>query len=575
MTKVFDRPQDFAATALSGFCAAHAGRVRPIASGALRAAPGAAGKVALVVGGGSGHYPAFLGYVGPGMADAAVAGDVFASPSTSAVTGVARAAQRGGGVILGFGNYAGDVLNFGAAAERLRAEGIDARILAVTDDVASARADERGRRRGVAGDLLVFKMVGAAAEAGMDLDAVMAVAARANAATLSFGVAFDGCTLPGQGAPLFTVAPGEVALGLGIHGEPGISSQPMQTAAELARLLLQPLLAERPAGHAGKVAAVLNGLGRTKYEELYVLWHHLSALLAEAGLQVIEPEVGEFVTSLDMAGCSLSLTWLDDELEALWRAPADSPAFRKGHVAPQASDAAVIPLSQPAAAPLVQGSPAAQRAGRCIAGLMRQLAEALAGAEEELGRIDAQAGDGDHGQGMARGSEAAAQAAAAAAQAGAGAGTVLALAGDAWADRAGGTSGALWGVALRAWGQVLTDQEAPSAQTVASGAEAALAAVVRLGGAQPGDKTLVDALVPFARTLAARVAAGDSLPGAWDRAAVAATEAAEATAQLSPRLGRARPLAERSLGHPDAGAISLALCARTVGAAIQHDSQPA
>lgn len=575
MTKVFDRPQDFAATALAGFCAAHAGRVRPIASGAVRVAPGAAGKVALVVGGGSGHYPAFLGYVGPGMADAAVAGDVFASPSTSAVTGVARAAQRGGGVILGFGNYAGDVLNFGAAAERLRAEGIDARILAVADDVASARIDERGRRRGVAGDLLVFKMVGAAAEAGMDLDAVMAVAARANAATLSFGVAFDGCTLPGQGAPLFTVAPGEVALGLGIHGEPGISSQPMQTAAELARLLLQPLLAERPAGHAGKVAAVLNGLGRTKYEELYVLWHHLSGLLAEAGLQVIEPEVGEFVTSLDMAGCSLSLTWLDDELEALWRAPADSPAFRKGRVAPQAPDAAVIPASQPADAPLVQGSPAAQRAGQCIAGLMRQLAETLAGAEAELGRIDAQAGDGDHGQGMARGSAAAAQAAAAAAQAGAGAGTVLALAGDAWADRAGGTSGALWGVALRAWGQVLADQDAPSAQAVASGAEAALSAVVRLGGAQPGDKTLVDALVPFAHTLTARVAAGDSLPGAWDRAAVAATEAAEATARLLPRLGRARPLAERSLGHPDAGAISLALCARAVGAAIQHDSQPA
>jgi dihydroxyacetone kinase len=578
MTKVFDQPQDFAAAALAGFCAAHADRVRPLASGAMRAVPAAAGKVALVVGGGSGHYPAFLGYVGAGLADAAVAGDVFASPSTSAVAGVARLAHRGGGVILGFGNYAGDVLNFGAAAERLRAEGIDTRILAVTDDVASAGADDRSRRRGVAGDLLVFKITGAAAEAGLDLDAVAAVGARANAATVSFGVAFDGCTLPGQGAPLFAVAPGEVALGLGIHGEPGISSQPVRTAAELARLLLQPLLAERPAGHSGRVAAVMNGLGRTKYEELYLLWHHLSRLLAEAGLEVVEPEVGEFVTSLDMAGCSLSLTWLDDELEAFWRAPADSPAFRKGFLPPQPRTAEAGGIAERTArteASLPLGSAVSQRAGQCIAGLMQELALILTEAEAELGLIDAQAGDGDHGQGMARGSGAAAQAAKVAAQAGAGAGTVLALAGDAWADRAGGTSGAIWGVALRAWGQVLADRDALTPARVAEGATAALAAVVRLGGAQPGDKTLVDALTPFARTLAARVSAGDTLPDAWAHAARAATEAAEATAQLRPRLGRARPLAERSLGHPDAGAISLALCARTVGAVVRREVLPA
>ncbi|KJZ31376.1 dihydroxyacetone kinase, partial [Paracoccus sp. S4493] len=221
MTKIVDRPEDFAATALAGFCAAHADRVIPVPHGALRAHAGAPGKVALVVGGGSGHYPAFLGYVGPGLADGAVAGDVFASPSTSAVVGVARAVDLGGGVILGFGNYAGDVLNFGAAAERLRAEGIDARILAVTDDVASAPATDAARRRGVAGDLLVFKIAGAAAEAGLDLDAVMDLAGRANARTVSFGLAFDGCTLPGQAAPLFTVPEGQVALGLGIHGEPG------------------------------------------------------------------------------------------------------------------------------------------------------------------------------------------------------------------------------------------------------------------------------------------------------------------------------------------------------------------
>ncbi len=564
MTQVFDKPEDFADAALRGFCAANADRVSHVAHGAVRAVPGAKGKVALLVGGGSGHYPAFLGYVGAGLADAAVAGDVFASPSTSWIQGVAKAANRGGGVILGYGNYAGDVLNFGAAAERLRGDGIDARLLAVTDDVASAKADERAKRRGVAGDLVVFKVIGAAAEAGLDLDAVMAVADKVNASTVSFGLAFDGCTLPGKADPLFTVDAGQVAMGLGIHGEPGIRTEPMMPAADLARALLTPLLAERPAGHDGRVAVVLNGLGRTKYEELFVLWHHLTGMLQAEGLTPVQPEVGEFVTSLDMAGCSLTLTWLDDQLEELWRAPADAPAFRKGTVAPSAAGEAIEAVAE-IAQTIAQGTPASQKSGRCVAALMQQMADALAEAEEELGLIDAQAGDGDHGQGMARGSAAAASAAADAAAAGAGAGTVLSLAGDAWADRAGGTSGAIWGVLLRAWGQVLGDETAPDAQTVARGAQAAHAAVVRLGGAQVGDKTLVDALVPFVDTLAAQAGAGDALTAAWDSAAAQSKQAADATANLVPRLGRARPLAERSMGHPDAGAISLALCAHVVG----------
>ncbi|QXI64946.1 D-erythrulose kinase [Paracoccus marcusii] len=566
MTKIVDRPEDFAATALAGFCAAHADRIIPVPHGALRAHAGAPGKVALVVGGGSGHYPAFLGYVGPGLADGAVAGDVFASPSTSAVAGVARAADLGGGVILGFGNYAGDVLNFGAAAERLRAEGIDARILAVTDDVASAPATDAARRRGVAGDLLVFKIAGAAAEAGLDLDAVMDLAGRANARTVSFGLAFDGCTLPGQAAPLFTVPEGQVALGLGIHGEPGIAAQAILPAADLARMLLKPLLAERPQGHDGRVAVVLNGLGRTKYEELFVLWQHLTGLMTDAGLTVIDPEVGEFVTSLDMEGCSLSILWLDDALADLWHAPADAPAFRKGTVAAQG--ARQVAREGAAIAAVPRGEPASAAQAGCVADIVARLAQALAEAEAELGRIDAIAGDGDHGQGMARGSAAAAVAARDAAAQGAGAGTVLSLAGDAWADRAGGTSGALWGVALRAWGQALGDTDVPDAARVAAGARAGIGAVTRLGGARPGDKTLVDAFAPFVDTLQGQVAQGAALATAWEAAASAATAAADATADLTPRLGRARLLAERSIGHPDAGAISLALCARVVAGAL-------
>lgn len=569
MTHIHDAPEDFAAHALSGFCAAYPNHVAPVAHGAVRAAPAAEGKVALVVGGGSGHYPAFLGYVGTGLADAAVAGDVFASPSTAWVTGVGRVAHRGGGVILGFGNYAGDVLNFGAAAERLRAEGIDTCVLPVTDDVASAPVADRARRRGVAGDLAVFKITGAAAEAGLDLGTVMEVANRANAATVSFGVAFAGCTLPGKSEPLFHVEPGQMALGLGIHGEPGISQHDLMPAADLAALLLQPLLAERPEEHSGRVAVILNGLGATKYEELFVLWHHLAGLLADAGLSVVAPLVGEFVTSLGMAGCSLTLTWLDDDLEGYWCAPTDTPVLCRSNVTEVARVASPSPTSHGGLV-IVPGSVASQQTGACIAGLIDNLAQSLAEAEDELGRIDAQAGDGDHGQGMARGSAAASIAAHEAVAAGAGAATVLSLAGDAWADRAGGTSGALWGVALRAWGQALSDRDRPDPAAIARGAQTALEAITRLGGAKVGDKTLVDALVPFVDTLMARVSAGDALVAAWTVAALEATTAARDTAQLVPKLGRARPLAERSVGHPDAGAISLALCARVIGESLSR-----
>ncbi|MBW4025102.1 MAG: dihydroxyacetone kinase family protein [Proteobacteria bacterium] len=564
MTHLLDAADSFAATSLKGFCDIHARLVRPTPGGVLRAAATPAGKVALVIGGGSGHYPAFAGYVGPGFADAAVAGDVFASPSTRLVHDVAARAHRGGGILLGFGNYAGDVLNFGAAAERLRSEGVDVRVLAVTDDVASATAAEMARRRGVAGDVPVFKIAGAAAEAGLGLDDVERVALRANERTRSFGVAFGGCTLPGASGPLFSVPAGQMAIGLGIHGEPGVGESSILPAAELAALLVERLAAEAPPGAGSRVAVILNGLGSTKQEELFVLWCAVSEELAKAGLSVIAPLVGEYVTSLDMEGCSLTLTWLDDELENFWRAPCDTVALRIGAMA-EAPGAGPDEAAEIAAAPAWgPATPASQASGRTISAGFVSLAQALKEAEAELGRIDAQAGDGDHGQGMARGSAAAAVAAHAAADAGAGAASVLAAAANAWADRAGGTSGAIWGLGLVAASQALSDERPVDAVQLQLAARQALESVMRLGGAKPGDKTLVDAFVPFVETLSAEIGAGASASLAWSRASHVARDAADATARLLPRLGRARPLAERSLGHPDAGAVSFALCTRVL-----------
>ncbi|WP_102959608.1 dihydroxyacetone kinase family protein [Mangrovicella endophytica] len=572
MTQILDDPETFAATALDGFCRLYPRYVQRVAGGAVRAAETRASKVALVIGGGSGHYPAFLGYVGPGLADAAVAGDVFASPSTQAVARISRLADRGMGVILGFGNYAGDVLNFGAAAERLRAEGIDARVLAVTDDVASASAHEQAKRRGVAGDVAVFKIAGAAAETGAGIDDVQRVAELANRRTVSIGVAFNGCTLPGAKEPLFTVPKGQIGIGLGIHGEPGINEERTMPAKALATLLVDTLLTERPDGWNNRAAVILNGLGSTKYEELFVLWTHVADRLEMAGVTIVAPEAGELVTSLDMAGCSLTLTFLDAELEPLWLAPADCAALRRGTV-PDTRPAPVVSDAPDAARAFAPASEASRASAAEVLAILRTMAGALREAEDELGRIDAVAGDGDHGQGMRRGSAAAVEAAEAAASAGAGAASLLGAAGDAWADRAGGTSGAIWGLLLRGWASAFSDSETVTATDVATGARAALERVMRLGRARPGDKTLVDALVPFVETLAGRIEADGAASSAWAAAAKAATEAADATAPMTPRLGRARPLAARSVGHPDAGAISLALCARVVAERLATHSR--
>ncbi|EYR78666.1 dihydroxyacetone kinase family protein [Shinella sp. 838] len=562
MTKIVDDPERFASSALAGFSRVYRRYVRLVKGGVVRATAVPREKVSVIVGGGSGHYPAFAGYVGPGMADAAVAGEIFASPSTAAVARVCRNANHGGGILLGFGNYAGDVLNFGVAAERLRAEGIDVRIVTVTDDVASAPADRHLQRRGIAGDFLVFKVAGAAAEAGLSLDEVERVTRLANARTFSFGVAFGGCTLPGATEPLFTVPKGMMALGLGIHGEPGIRDAKIVPAGDLATLLVETVLAERPAG-ARRAAVLLNGLGATKYEELFVLWGAVESRLQAAGVELVAPEAGEYVTSLDMQGCSLTVMWLDAELERFWLAPCDTPVFRRG-AGFETQPADFAENAEDAGPTFGPASGTARESARCLAGLLDAMVAALTEAEAELGRIDAFAGDGDHGQGMRRGATAARDALHQAVADGAGAKSALAAAGDAWADRAGGTSGAIWGLLLRSWGSAFSDEAALQDADIARGARLALEDVMRLGGAKPGDKTLVDAFVPFVAALETAKADGLSRKEAWQKAAVTCAEAAEATAPLSPRLGRARPLAARSIGHPDAGAVSLALIARTI-----------
>jgi D-erythrulose 4-kinase len=566
---IFNRPEDFADEAVEGLVAAYPQFLQRVNGGVVRAIKSSDGNVAVVIGGGTGHYPAFAGLVGLGLAAGAATGNVFASPSAQQVYSVAKAADAGSGVLLSYGNYAGDVLNFEQAALRLTAEGIHCRSVAVTDDVLSGEEGQESRRRGIAGGLVVYKVAGAAADAGLSLDEVTRLAEAANQHTRTIGIAFSGCTLPGASVPLFRVPDGMISIGMGVHGEPGISQAARMTADELAEMLVSTLTRRDSRALTGtRAAVIINGLGSVKYEELFLLYRSVAQQLRALAITPVRPEVGEFVTSFEMAGVSLTICPLTAELERYWMAPASAPAFCRvevPHAVSYRSAGAKSPEAGVTAEP-VERNPkpstatrTAQRPASLVAEAFLVARDAIREHSDELGLLDAVAGDGDHGIGMERGISAAADAAQSSALAAAGAGTTLVWAGEAWANRAGGTSGALWGLALRTFGDFIGDDVEPTPQTMAGALAAVAAALAELGKASLGDKTMLDALIPFAETFADAVTRGDETHQAWAHASAIATRAAADTASLVPRIGRARLHGQKSLGIPDPGATSFAL----------------
>ena len=326
MKKLINDPFDVVDELLDGFTQAHADLVRLASPHVVARIAPVPGKVGVVVGGGSGHEPAFAGYVGPGLADAAALGNVFAAPSPEICLDAIRVASTGAGVLLVYGNYAGDVLNFDLAVAEAASEGIECRTVLVTDDVASASLAERQRRRGIAGDVFVFKIAGAAADRGHDLATVERMARRANAACSSIGVALSACEVPGAGRPTFEIGPDEIEIGMGVHGEPGIERGSLQPADVVVDRMLDAILRDRAqAGRMpGEVALLVNGLGATSYMDLYIMCRAALRTLGDADLEVSRTFVGEYVTSLEMAGASLTVMDLDDELRTLLDAPARS-----------------------------------------------------------------------------------------------------------------------------------------------------------------------------------------------------------------------------------------------------------
>ena len=327
LKKLVNDPADAAVELVAAFADAHPDMVRRVAERVLVRADQSSDKVGIVTGGGSGHEPAFLGYVGAGCADAVAVGNVFAAPSPDAILTSIQHADRGRGVLLVYGNYSGDVMNCRLAVRRAAAAGIEVRQLFVTDDLASAAGDEAHRRRGIAGDVMVLKIAGAAAEAGESLDAVEATARAANARTRTIGVALTSAELPGAAQPIFTTPAGGMEVGLGVHGEPGISREKLGTADEVGTMLAQRLLADIACPPGSEVALLVNGLGATPLLEQYLVHQAVLRHLAENGISVHRSMVGEFVTSLQMAGLSATVTVLDDRLRELLDAPIRTVAL--------------------------------------------------------------------------------------------------------------------------------------------------------------------------------------------------------------------------------------------------------
>jgi ATP-dependent dihydroxyacetone kinase len=508
-------------------------------------------EVAVLSGGGSGHEPAHAGYVGAGMLHAAVAGDVFTSPSADAVLAAIRAVAGAPGVLLIVKNYTGDRLNFGLAAELARAEGIAVDTVVVADDVALRDTVKPERRRGIAGTVLVHKVAGAAAAAGLPLQEV-AEEARAAASSLgTMGVALGPCTVPAAGRPGFTLGDHEVELGLGIHGERGVERTTLPGADDLVDTILGIILADRGLGRGDRVALLVNGLGGTPPMELAIVARRAIAVLRERGLMVARAWSGNLLTALEMPGMSLTVMAVDDARLRRLDAPTAAPAWpAHGRIGP-AREVVRSPSVAPEPASLRPPSPSDEMIRRGVLAA----AAALERAEAHLTELDAAAGDGDLGASMTRAAAA-----------------IRALPEEAWSSHPaavltriadalrraiGGTSGPLYATGLLRAAQFLPDT--PSTSDWSAALAAGVNAVSELGGAKPGDRTMLDALHPAATAFAAGLGAGRSAAEAWDEAVAAAQEGAAATAHMYPKLGRASYLGHRAIGRVDAGAAAAAI----------------
>ncbi|MGF6646607.1 dihydroxyacetone kinase subunit DhaK [Paraburkholderia sp. GAS82] len=520
------------------------------------------GEVALISGGGSGHEPAHAGYVGAGMLSAAVAGEVFTSPSTDAVLDAIRAVAGPAGVLLIVKNYTGDRFNFGLAAEIARAEGTKVEMVIVADDVALAASGEHAGRRGLAGTVLVHKIAGAAAAEGRPLAEVAQVAREAASKLGTMGVALTPCTVPAAGKAGFTLADGEIEWGLGIHGEPGVERGALESADAIVARLLTKIVDDLALQTSERVALLVNNLGGTPQSELSIVAASALRYLRERHISVERAWAGTFLSALEMAGVSLTLLRLDDQRLAWLDAPAHTSAWPalSGRIA-QAS------IKDAPTAPRESHDARLARESR-LRRVIEAVCACLIDAEPVLTEMDQRVGDGDLGISLSRGARGILQ------EIGnypaeTAPGAVLRAVSATVRRVVGGTSGPLYAVMLLRAGSVLDQSTGADAKRWTDAFSAGVAALMELGGAHPGDRTMVDALQPAAEALQGALAHSADVDAALLAAVNAAKAGAKQTASMSPRLGRSSYVGKRALGFADPGAHAVGLWLAAIRTALQ------
>ncbi len=570
MKKFINRPEDVVEEMLEGLLLLNAGSSRLAGHKVIVRADAESVRdqqVAIISGGGSGHEPAHAGYVGAGMLSAAVAGEVFTSPSSDAVFAAIKATTGRPGALLVVKNYTGDRLNFGLAAEMARAEGVDVAMLLVDDDVALKGMEQRTGARGLAGTIFIHKLVGAAAAEGKTLEEVAAIGKAAVQSLATMGVSFSAGTSPAVGKPSFELGEREMEIGLGIHGEPGVQRVEIQPADALIETLLTQILQHGDFGSEKRVAVMLNNLGATTAMELAIVARHAVPYLEAKGFSVERIYAGMFLTSLDMAGISISLLGVDNERLRWLDAPTTAPGWP--NLPRQKPDRSGMRLNKDTKGVTPKGVPAtfgtASRSNVKVSRAIESACQAWIDAADALTEMDRITGDGDLGSSVERAAKAVGERLRSYPLNDVPA-TLRELA-HIVRQALGGSSGPLYGVLLLRCGTVLEESAAIGISQWAEALAQASQAISDLGGAKPGDRTMLDALDPFVTTL--REAASSKPPREALLAAVEAAErGAEATAAMKPRLGRSSYLGDRVLGHPDPGAKALAILLRAVYAAL-------
>ncbi len=528
-------------------------------------------KVTLISGGGSGHEPAHAGLVGKGMLDAAVCGDVFASPSQIQVYQAIKETASKKGTLLIIKNYSGDIMNFKNGAHLATEDGIEVDYVKVDDDIAVEDSLYTVGRRGVAGVILVHKIAGAAAEAGMDLGAVKAVAEKAAANVRTIGLALTSCTVPASGSPTFTLAEDEMEYGVGIHGEPGIKREKMLSADELANRMTNDLMKDLGVKDGEEIALLVNGFGGTPLQELYLFNNAVTRELAARNIKINRVFVGNYMTSIDMAGISLTVMKLDDELKTLLSKECNTPAFKVDGPVESVEYVNVLEETEEkeVSFELETAEEHAVIKNNVITlnnmiYLVDKMSDIIIKNEVPFCELDTHAGDGDFGMSVAKGfKQLKREWHSIVEQENVTIGSFLDDCSMIIMEHCGGASGPIWGGAFRAASKAAGEKRELTVKEFAEMLQAALQGIQSIGersfgrGAVVGDKTLVDALAPCVDSWLDSASNEEDMKTAFEKGAEAAVKGAEYTKEIVARMGRAGTVGERSLGYPDAGAHAL------------------